>query len=65
MANDNCVQIHWGILQNHVFLFITFALILVLFSILRPITPVNLKQPMLKETFMEISESHWENMFYP
>ena len=23
------------------------------------------KKPMLKETFMEVSEIHWENMFYP
>ena len=23
------------------------------------------KKPMLKETFMEVSEIHWETMFYP
>ena len=23
------------------------------------------KQPLLKETFMEVNDIHWENMFYP
>ena len=30
-----------------------------------PIRPVTMKQHFLQENFMEMSEIHWENMFYP
>ena len=30
-----------------------------------PIRSVTMKQHLLQENFMEMSEIHWENMFYP
>ena len=32
---------------------------------LRPIRQAKMTTPLLQETFIEMSEVHWENLFYP
>ena len=38
---------------------------LVSVCILRPIRPATMKNPLVQEHFIEVSEVHRENMFYP
>ena len=41
------------------------SLVFSLFAFLGLLGQLNWKEQMLKETFMDLSEIHWENMFYP
>ena len=41
------------------------GLVFSLFAYLGLSRRLKWKKPMLKETFMEVSEIHWDNMFYP
>ena len=60
------VFLRWIWHYKHCFAMKTLSsLVFSLFAYLGLSRRLKWKKPMLKETFMEVSEIHWDNMFYP